>query len=68
MSVLNLPRYLNLKTTQFGERVFLSDFGSQSHHTYQDMENITDRLAGGLQQLGVQPGGRVALLHPNHSH
>jgi len=67
MSALNLPRYLKLKTAQFGERIFLRDLGSQSHYTYQDLENVTDRLAGGLQELGVQPGGRVALLHPNHS-
>ena len=67
MGALNLPRYLKLKTAQFGERIFLRDFGSQIRYTYQDLENVTDQLAGGLQQLGVEAGGRVALLHPNHS-
>jgi long-chain acyl-CoA synthetase len=67
MGALNLPQYLKLKTAQFGSRIFLRDFGSQTQYTYQDVENVTDQLAGALQQLGVQPGERVALLHPNHS-
>ena len=67
MSALNLPQYLTLKVKQFGEHIFLRDFDSQSYYTYRDLENVTDRLAGALQELGVQTGERVALLHPNHS-
>jgi AMP-binding enzyme len=51
----------------FGERIFLRDFGSSTRYTYQDLEYVTSQLAGALQQLGIQPGERVALLHPNHS-
>lgn len=67
MSALNLPQYLTLKVKQFEDRIFLRDFGSRNHYTYRDLENVTDRLAGALQQLGIQTGERVALLHPNHS-
>jgi long-chain acyl-CoA synthetase len=67
MSALNLPQYLTLKVEQFEERIFLRDFGSQNYYTYRDLENVTDQLAGALQELGVQTGERVALLHPNHS-
>jgi long-chain acyl-CoA synthetase len=67
MSALNLPQYLALKVKQFGERIFLHDFGSQNHYTYRDLNNVTDRLAGALQELGIQTGERVAILHPNHS-
>jgi long-chain acyl-CoA synthetase len=67
MSALNLPQYLTLKAAQFAGRIFLRDFGSQDYYTYRDLENVTDRLAGALQKLGVQTGERVAILHPNHS-
>ena len=67
MSARNLPQYLKIKVEQFGERIFLRDFGDRNRYTYQDMEKVTDQLAGTLQELEIQPGDRVALLHPNHS-
>jgi long-chain acyl-CoA synthetase len=67
MSALNLPQYLKLKVQQFAERIFLRDFGAQRAYTYRDLATVTDQLAGALQDLGIQPGERVALLHPNHS-
>jgi long-chain acyl-CoA synthetase len=33
--------------------------------TYQELHDLCDRVAGGLQQLGVQPGDRVSLYSPN---
>jgi long-chain acyl-CoA synthetase len=33
--------------------------------TYQDLHELCDRVAGGLQELGVQPGDRVSLYSPN---
>jgi long-chain acyl-CoA synthetase len=33
--------------------------------SYRRMNNITDRLAGGLAQLGVKKGDRVGILMPN---
>jgi long-chain acyl-CoA synthetase len=67
MGARNLPQYLKLKVEQFADRIFLRDFGSQTPYTYRDLETVTDRLAGALQQLGIQTGERVALLHPNHT-
>ncbi|UCD79294.1 MAG: long-chain fatty acid--CoA ligase [Desulfobacterales bacterium] len=67
MSALNLPQYLTLKVEQFADRIFLRDVGSLKHYTYRDLETVTDGLAGALQQLGIQRGERVALLHPNHT-
>jgi long-chain acyl-CoA synthetase len=67
MKARNLPQYLKLKAEQYAERIYLCDFGSQNYYTYQDLETVTDQMAGALQQLGVQTGERVAILHPNHS-
>jgi long-chain acyl-CoA synthetase len=67
MDALNLPRFLKLKTAQFGERIFLRDFGSATPYSYRDLDTVSDQLAGALQQLGIQSDERVALLHPNHS-
>jgi long-chain acyl-CoA synthetase len=33
--------------------------------TYQALHDLCDRMAGGLQQLGVRPGDRVSLYSPN---
>ena len=30
-------------------------------------DEVTDRMAGGMKALGLEPGDRVALFHPNHS-
>lgn len=67
MNALNLPQYLKRKVKQFGDRIFLRDFGAQHAYTYRDLAAVTDKLAGALQALDINPGDRVALLHPNHS-
>src|ERR1700744_687022 len=33
--------------------------------TYQALDDLCDRAAGGLRELGVRPGGRVSLYSPN---
>ena len=33
--------------------------------TYQALHDLCDRVAGGLQELGVRPGDRVSLYSPN---
>src|SRR5580704_11959728 len=33
--------------------------------TYQELHDLCDRVAGGLQELGVRPGDRVSLYSPN---
>jgi acetyl-CoA synthetase len=38
--------------------------GSVSTHTYGDLDETSDRLAAGLQSLGIEPGDRVAVVVP----
>jgi long-chain acyl-CoA synthetase len=33
--------------------------------TYEELDELCDRVAGGLQELGVRPGDRVSLYSPN---
>jgi len=33
--------------------------------TYRALQDLCDRIAGGLQRLGVRPGDRVSLYSPN---
>jgi long-chain acyl-CoA synthetase len=33
--------------------------------TYQELDELCDRVAGGLHQIGVRPGDRVSLYSPN---
>ena len=33
--------------------------------TYRELDDLCDRVAGGLQDLGVRPGDRVSLYSPN---
>lgn len=63
----SLPQYLKTKAAQFGDAVFLCDFGTDRQYTYRDLDHITDLMAGGLRALGLETGDRVALLHPNHT-
>lgn len=63
----SLPQYLKTKVAQFGEAVFLCDFDTGRQYTYQELDDLTDGMAGGLRRLGVETGDRVALLHPNHT-
>ncbi len=63
----SLPQYLKDKVARFGERVALRDFGTNRRYTYAELDELTDRISGGLKALGVEIGDRVALLHPNHT-
>ncbi len=33
--------------------------------TYQALDDLCDRVAGGLHEIGVRPGDRVSLYSPN---
>jgi acyl-CoA synthetase (AMP-forming)/AMP-acid ligase II len=45
----------------------LKDFGSEHDISYNRLDEITNRLAWGFREMGLQKNDRVALLHPNHS-
>ena len=67
MNYPSFPQYLKQKTARFADRVFLTDFGTDNAYTYRMTDEVTDLMAGGMKALGLEPGDRVALFHPNHS-
>jgi long-chain acyl-CoA synthetase len=58
-----LFHFLEESTRRFPEKPCTIFKGAQI--TYQEMNNLTDRLAAGLVNLGVQKGDRVGILIPN---
>jgi acetyl-CoA synthetase len=44
--------------------VYESTDGSVSTHTYGDLDRRSDRFAAALQELGIEPGDRVAVVVP----
>jgi long-chain acyl-CoA synthetase len=48
---------------QFGPKTALVAAGRTL--TYQELDDLCQRLAGGLHELGVRPGDRVSLYSPN---
>ncbi|MGO9566791.1 MAG: class I adenylate-forming enzyme family protein [Desulfomonilaceae bacterium] len=63
----DVARYIKTKVHQFGDARLLVDYGTDVSYTYREFDAATDILASGLRKMGVQPGDRVAFLHPNHS-
>jgi long-chain acyl-CoA synthetase len=63
----SLSTYFKAKVSQFRDRVLLRDFGTDRAYTYGEADEVSDEMGGALRNLGVHPGDRVALLHPNHS-
>ena len=66
---LTLPAILRRAEQLFGSREIVSRRPDKSLHryTYADMTRRAKQLAVALQQLGVQPGDRVATFAWNHS-
>ena len=58
-----LHQVLKEKAAQFGNREFLR-FGEESFG-FQDFDQATDRVAAGLQALGVAKGDKVAIIMSN---
>jgi long-chain acyl-CoA synthetase len=58
-----LPAALSDKAARYPNQVALIFKGARM--TYRQLDDAVDRLAAGLQILGVEPGDRVALLLPN---
>ncbi|MBF6571368.1 MAG: long-chain fatty acid--CoA ligase [Candidatus Binataceae bacterium] len=52
---------------KYGTRAFLKDKhgGAWHDHAWQDLADRAMRLRGGLAQLGIQPGDRIAILAEN---
>jgi fatty-acyl-CoA synthase len=59
-----LSQVLDSAAAQFGDRVFvLTDAQTFS---FNDMVEWSNRIAGGLVELGIKPGDHVALVMANH--
>jgi len=43
----------------------LCDFDEETTYTYRELDDLTDKMAGGLKGFGVKIGDRVALLSEN---
>src|SRR5439155_1942467 len=65
---LTLPHLLRRAETFFGEKEIVTRLPDKSFHryTYADMTRRAKQLAVALQQLGLDPGDRVATLCWNH--
>ncbi|MHB8773406.1 MAG: class I adenylate-forming enzyme family protein [Syntrophales bacterium] len=60
---MDLPQFLKQQVRPYGNRVLIH--GDEGAITYREFDAITDRIASGLERLGIQPGDHVAVLHPN---
>lgn len=60
---MNLAQLLDQAAEEYGERpaVVFED----QEISYSELGDATSRLAGGLKELGIQPGDRVAVYLPN---
>ncbi len=62
---MNLVRFLKERVRRYESRVLIHGEGGSI--TYREFDAITDRIACGLDRLGIGPGDHVAVLHPNSS-
>lgn len=58
-----IPHVLQEKVKQFGNRTFF--FFREQEFGYQDFDRASDRVASGLQSLGIGKGDKVAILMGN---
>jgi long-chain acyl-CoA synthetase len=63
MTATTISELLATQAAKYGEKVFLY-FGEQ-RISFRQMADITDKVAAGLQRLGVQAMDKVCLLLPN---
>jgi long-chain acyl-CoA synthetase len=60
---MDLVEFLKIRAEKYDKKVFL--FGEETSISYRAFDEITTRVAYGLEKFGVVPGDRVAVLHPN---
>ena len=63
--MMDLVRFLKERVQRYGGRVLIHGEGGAI--TYREFDAVTDRVASGLERLGIAPGDHVAVLHPNSS-
>ncbi len=60
---MDLIKFLKIQAEKYGEKPFL--FGEETSISYRAFDRLTDRIASGLDQLGIARGDHIAVLHPN---
>ncbi|MBW1801822.1 MAG: AMP-binding protein [Deltaproteobacteria bacterium] len=60
---MDLGQFIKTQADRYGDKHCLQ--GEYGPVTYAELDRTTNRLAAGLQRMGVNPGDRVATLHPN---
>ncbi len=62
---MDLVEFLKIRADRYNQKVLLYD--EDTSISYRAFDEISDRMAEGLEQIGVYPGDHVAVLHPNSS-
>ena len=60
---MNFVDFIKERAKEFGNRIFLWE--KKNSFTYEEFDRVTDRLAAGLQSLGLKKGDHLAVLFPN---
>lgn len=60
---MNLVDFLKERVKESGRKVFLRE--KRNSLTYNEFDQATDRMAAGLQSLGLEKGDHAAVLFPN---
>lgn len=60
---MDLIKFLKIQAEKYGEKPFL--FSEETSVSYRTFDRLTDRIAYGLDKLGIRRGDHVAILHPN---
>jgi long-chain acyl-CoA synthetase len=60
---MDLVEFLKIRAEKYNKRVLL--FGEDTPISYRAFDEITDRIAYGLEKMGVSRGDHVAVIHPN---
>jgi long-chain acyl-CoA synthetase len=62
---VDLVKFLKIRAEKYKSKPLLYDESVPEGISYQDFDAITDRIAYGLEKVGLAPGDHVAVLHPN---
>jgi len=60
---VDLVEFLKIRVEKYNEKAFL--FGENTSITYRTFDETTDRIAYGLEKMGVSKGDHIAVLHTN---
>jgi len=60
---MDLVKFLRIRAEKYNKRVLL--FGEDPPISYRAFDEITHRIAYGLERMGVSRGDHIAVIHPN---